>query len=283
MAAPPVIRALTAGEADAAVEWAAREGWNPGLADAAAFRAQDENAFRGLFVDGALAATLSATTYDGGFCFIGFYICRPDLRGRGFGYRLWQETLAGIGGTLGLDGVLAQQENYARSGFVLSHRNIRYGGRAPERASEGAGDPRVVAIGPAHLDAVGRLDRACFGFARPAFLAAWLAPPFGQALAFVADGTVKGYGVIRQCREGHKIGPLFADDAAVAATLFRMLAARVPGAPVFLDVPEPNAAARALAEAAGLAPVFETVRMYRGAPPDLPLARVFGITTFELG
>lgn len=280
MAAPVLIRPLTAREADTAVDWAAREGWNPGLADTAAFLAQDHNAFRGLFVDGALAATLSAAAYEGGFTFIGFYICRPDLRGRGLGYRLWQETLRGTGGTLGLDGVLAQQANYAKSGFVLSHRNIRFGGAAPAGA---AADPRVAPFAPAHRDGVARMDRDCFGFPRPTFLDAWLAPPHGRALVFPAGGTVRGFGVIRQCREGHKIGPLFAEDAEVADALFRALVAHVPGAPVFLDVPEPNAAARTLAEATGLAPVFETVRMYRGPAPDLPLGRIFGITTFELG
>jgi hypothetical protein len=32
-----------------------------------------------------------------------------------------------------------------------------------------------------------------------------------------------------------------------------------------------------------LAPSFETARMYRGPAPDLPLAQIFGIGTFELG
>ena len=35
--------------------------------------------------------------------------------------------------------------------------------------------------------------------------------------------------------------------------------------------------------ATGLTPVFETARMYRGPAPALPLERIFGITTFELG
>lgn len=273
-----VIRTLTRAEAAEAVEWAAREGWNPGLADLDAFLAQDPGAFRGLFADGALAATLTAARYAGGFTFVGFYICRPDLRGRGLGLQLWQETFAGLDGTVGLDGVVAQQANYARSGFVLAHRNIRYGGRPA-----GAADPRVVSIDDTLRPAVAALDRAAFGFARPDFLALWLAPPGGQALAFVEGGTVRGYGVVRPCREGFKIGPLFADDAAVATALFGALATAAGNGPLFLDVPEPNAAARALAEAAGLAPVFETARMYRGPAPDLPLSRIFGITTFELG
>lgn len=278
-AGTPRIRPLTPAEVDIAVEWAAREGWNPGLADARAFLAQDAGAFRGLFLDDELAATLSATTYAGGFAFVGFYICRPDLRGRGLGYALWQETFAGLAGTVGLDGVIAQQENYARSGFVLAHRNIRYGGPAPATPP----DARATRITPAHYPQVAALDRRCFGFARPDFLTAWLDPPHGRALMLAEDDLVKGYGVVRRCREGHKIGPLFATDARSAEALFGALAAEAQGGPVFLDVPEPNAAARALADAAGLAPVFETARMYRGPAPDLPLQDIFGITTFELG
>lgn len=273
------IRTLDPAEVETAVDWAAREGWNPGLADASAFLAQDKTAFRGLFRDGALAAIISATTYQELFTFVGFYICRPDLRGQGLGLALWHDTFNGLKGTVGLDGVVAQQDNYARSGFVLAHRNIRYGGTAPA----GASDPRVVDIAPNHMDGVAAMDAACFGFARPDFLKAWLAPPFGHACAFVAEGVVKGYGVIRRCREGHKIGPLFADDAEAAAALFGTLVATAQGGPVFLDVPEPHAAARALAEGAGLAPVFETARMYRGPAPELPLGRIFGITSFELG
>jgi len=33
----------------------------------------------------------------------------------------------------------------------------------------------------------------------------------------------------------------------------------------------------------GLAPVFETARMYRGKAPVVPLKNVFGVTTLELG
>ena len=273
------IRTLTRTEVDTAVDWAAREGWNPGLADAAAFLAQDTHAFRGLFLDGALGAVISATRYPGGFAFIGFYICRPDLRGEGHGLALWQDTFRTLDGPVGLDAVVEQQETYARDGFVRAYANFRFGGMAPVAAP----DPRVVDITPAHLDAVTALDRACFGFPRPDFLKAWLAPPQGRACVFVENGAVKGYGVIRRCRAGWKIGPLFADGAEVAGALFSTLALTAAGDQVFLDIPDPNPAARALAEGAGLAPVFETGRMYRGTGPDLPLDRIFGITTFELG
>ena len=52
---------------------------------------------------------------------------------------------------------------------------------------------------------------------------------------------------------------------------------------IFLDVPAINRDAVALAQDLGLAPVFETARMYTGAIPPLRLERVFGVTSFELG
>lgn len=276
------IRPLAAPEVDTALEWAAREGWNPGHADAAAFLAQDPDGFLGLFVTGTLAATLSAVRYAGGFAFVGFYICRPDLRGRGLGLRLWRAGMDRLSGlTVGLDGVVAQQANYAASGFVLAHRNIRYGGMA-QAGAPGAPDPRVVALEPALLDRVAACDTAHFLFPRPGFLARWLEPPSAAVRVLVENGAVTGYGVARPCRQGVKIGPLFAATADGARVLFTALAA-AGGGPVFLDVPEPNAAARALAEQAGLAPVFETARMYKGPAPALPLSRIFGITSFELG
>lgn len=278
------IRTLTPAEVDEVVDWAAREGWNPGLHDAAAFRAQDADGFLGLFEAGALAACISAMAYGEAFGFIGFYICRPDRRGHGLGRELWQAALARMGNrTLGLDGVVAQQESYKRSGFVLAHRNVRYGGRPISLP----GARGISPVERAEFPALFGFDRQQFLFDRPKFLDRWLVPEAGTALFARNEGAVTGYGVVRRCREGHKIGPLFAADEDTARALYAGLStaahAAAPEAPVFLDVPEPNAAARTMAQEAGLAPVFETARMYRGAAPDLPLARIYGITSFELG
>lgn len=48
-------------------------------------------------------------------------------------------------------------------------------------------------------------------------------------------------------------------------------------------MPAPQAEAVALAHRHGLQPAFETARMYAGPAPALPMQRLFGITTFELG
>jgi hypothetical protein len=205
-----------------------------------------------------------------------------DYRGHGHGFRVWQAGMARLAGrTIGLDGVVDQQPNYRKSGFVLAHRNIRYGGTVD--VTPDAVSPELVDAAGLPFDAVAAYDAPFFAAPRTGFLARWLAAPGHVAKALLRDGRVAGYGVIRPCREGSKIGPLFADDATAADDLFRALAAAAVDGPVYLDPPEPNGEALALAERYGLAASFETARMYAGPAPGLPLARTYGITTFELG
>lgn len=281
--APPelTIRVMTRPDLDLAIDWAAAEGWNPGLADADCFLATDPTGFLMACLDGEPIASISVVRYASTFGFLGFYIVRPDQRGRGFGYRLWQAGMEYLEGrTVGLDGVVAQQGNYARSGFVLAHHNIRYGGKPQVAAPQ---DERLRTVGPDLVAAVLAYDRPFFAAPRETFLRCWIRPDLRTPMAFVEDGTVKGYGIIRQCRTGFKIGPLFADGAREADLLFQALAACAKGAEIFLDLPEPNQAAIQLATRYGLSPAFETARMYRGPRPDLPLSRTYGISTFELG
>ncbi len=96
-------------------------------------------------------------------------------------------------------------------------------------------------------------------------------------------GRLNGYGVVRRCREGYKIGPLFADDALAANALYARLAEFAEGGPLFLDAPENNPAAMALVHQQGMLEVFGCARMYLGPPPAIAHERVFGVTTFELG
>jgi GNAT superfamily N-acetyltransferase len=123
------IREMTRQEVDIAIQWAAAEGWNPGLHDANCFYPSDPKGFFiGLLGDEPIA-TFSAVKYGDSFGFLGFYIVKPGHRGKGYGIQIWNAGIAYLGGrAIGLDGVIAQQHNYKKSGFVLAYRNIRYQG-----------------------------------------------------------------------------------------------------------------------------------------------------------
>jgi GNAT superfamily N-acetyltransferase len=274
------IRAMRPDEIAIAVDWAAAEGWNPGLADAACFATVDPGGFLVGEIDGTPAATVSCVNYDAGFAFLGFYIVRQHLRGRGHGLRIWNAAIAHAGTrVIGLDGVVAQQENYRKSGFVYAYANVRYGGTV---AAPDAPPTDVVALADVPLAAVEAYDGTVFPASRPAFLRAWIGAPGHVGRALVRHARLAAWGVIRPCRKGRKIGPLFADDRAAAEAVLAALLAG-GGGEIFLDVPGINEDAVALAQDLGLSPVFETARMYTGAIPPLRLERVFGVTTFELG
>ncbi|TCK08254.1 GNAT family N-acetyltransferase [Marinobacterium mangrovicola] len=277
------IRPMQPEELNLMLDWAADEGWNPGLNDARCYYQADPKGFLLGLVGGEPVATISVVRYSDSLGFLGFYIVRPEYRGRGYGMQVWNAGMAYLAGcNVALDGVVAQQDNYARSGFRLAWNNVRYAGNA--RHSEELTPSSVTKLGPADLPELFEYDKAFFPDTRPAFLAAWIDQLGGTALAIREGGALAGYGVIRPCREGFKIGPLYADSPDLAATLFDGLQRAVPeGAPIYLDLPDNNAAAVALARSAQMTPVFETARMYTGTQPDLPLSRIYGVTSFEIG
>lgn len=273
---------MTRDDVATAIEWAAAEGWNPGLHDAACFRAADPGGFLAGVLDDRVIATLSVVRYGASYGFLGLYIVERPHRGKGFGMKLWNAGLDHLGGrTVGLDGVLAQQANYRRSGFRFAHRNVRYAGRA---SGGGGDDSRIVPLSAVPLATLAAYDAAIFGVDRTDFLRAWVSQPDATAIGSANGGRLDGYAVMRRARAGFKVGPLFADDPEIARALFARLAKEAPpGATLYLDVAEPNRDAVALAERCGMSIVFETARMYAGPAMDLPIDRVFGVTTFELG
>lgn len=285
-----VVRNMNRSEVDALVDWAAREGWNPGLHDAELFWATDPAAFIAADLDGELIGGGAITSYNGEFGFMGFFIVRPEFRGRGFGNALWHarrdRLLARLrpGASIGLDGVFAMQDYYAKGGFAFSHRDMRFRTEIPEHRPTGRDtDEDIIPLSAVPFDQLLDYDRTCFPALRPTFLLGWISQSDALALGCQRDGKLSGYGVVRRCRQGCKIGPLFADDARAAEAIFARLAGFAAGGPLFLDVPENNHAAIGLVHQHRMVEVFGCARMYLGPSPMLAHEHVFGVTTFELG
>jgi len=262
------IRNLDLSEIATLLDWAAAEGWNPGINDAPAFHAADPGGFFGTFVGGRMVAGIAAVAYDAHFGFIGLYICHPDWRGQGHGKAVWDAGMAYLGSrTIGLDGVPEQQANYASMGFVPAYESVRMSGNIVSTAS----------LPAARLEDIGDLDLACFPAPREAFLRHWLAPP-NRSVVHRQHELVDAYAVLRPCRDGAKIGPMFARSVEGAIDLLETFSGRV-----HIDVPTTQMHWLDALAARGFGPGFCTARMYRGRPPGIALDSVFGVTSLELG
>ncbi|WP_216825429.1 GNAT family N-acetyltransferase [Kiloniella sp. EL199] len=260
---------------------AAGEGWNPGLRDIECFYQADKTGFFiGLLNDEPIAC-ISAVKYGADYGFVGFYIVREPWRGKGFGLAIWDYALNSLSGRIvGLDGVVDQQDNYIKSGFKLSHRNIRFEGTARIQEKKA---PNLVDVKTLPFEQIMAFDAGCFFLERENFLKTWLGEEGHLGLAAFDGHEIKGYGLIRPYCDGYKTGPLFADTPVDANDIFNALCAEVEGSNIILDVPENNVNGLLLAERYGLVQSFETARMYKEGDVDLPLDRIYGITSFELG
>ena len=123
-------RTMTKEEVSTAVAWAAREGWNPGLADAECFYTADTGGFFCAELDGKIVGTISVVNYDDRFSFYGFFVVNPAYRAKGIGMQLYRFAMRHAGSrVVGCDGVVAMVDKYQQSGGLFLHyNNARYEG-----------------------------------------------------------------------------------------------------------------------------------------------------------
>lgn len=267
--------------AEIAIEWAAKEGWNPGLYDAACFYAADPHGFLIGELDGEPVAIISAVAYDELFGFLGFYIVKPEFRHRGYGILIWNAALDYLGDrNVGGNGVIERISDYQTQGFKAYYKNRRYQGIGQGRLASNS----LIEIQKVDFKKLALYDDGIFPAKRHKFLKCWISQPQTKGYALLDSDRLTGYGVVRPCQNGYKIGPLFADNAAIAKKIFNRLAGEVPlGWEYFFDVSEINTEAINLAERYCVKIIFETARIYSKSAPSIPLEKVYGVTSLELG
>ncbi|MDZ8070127.1 MAG: GNAT family N-acetyltransferase [Nostoc sp. DedQUE08] len=275
-----VVRPMKRSEMDLAITWAATEGWNPGKYDAQSFYQTDESGFFLGELNGEPVGCISAVAYDPHFAVIGFYVVKPQFRGQGLGIKIWKTAMDYLGAdrNIGLDGAVAQQDNYKKSGFKIAYNHIRY-----EGVGGGVVPAGIVDLKTVPFEDLVAYDRQFFPSKRSLFLQHWIEQPESTAFGFLKNGSLAGYGVIRAAHTGFRVGPLFANDEQIAEALFQALLAQNPDVPVFVDVPDANLQTIDLVQRYQLQPVSQTARMYTKEIPSLPINRIFAVTSVELG
>lgn len=276
------VKTISRSQLDMVIDWAAQEGWNPGLHDIDAYYAADKNGFLIGYLNGEAIASISAIKYNDTFGFLGFYMVKPKYRGKGYGYKIWQAGIQYLKGcNIGLDGVVNQQENYKKSGFRLAYNNIRFQGNGSGQLIQ---NPKLTPLNQVTIKQIKKFEKDFFPVPRPQFIEKWIQLPASYGYAILEDGDIKAYGVMRKCREGYKIAPLFAEKAEQANVLFEVFKSHAhTNEHIYLDIPEINSQAMALVKSHKMTEVFQTARMYTGEIPKLPIEKIYGITSFEIG
>ncbi|MGQ3888904.1 GNAT family N-acetyltransferase [Legionella sp. CNM-1927-20] len=264
------------------IEWAAKEGWNPGLNDGDCFHQADPLGFFVGKLNNKTIAVSSAVIYSEKFGFFGLYIVDQAYRNKGYGLELTKHCLNYFGNrNVGLDGVMAMLKKYERLGFQLAHTNARY--QFTNLSPQMDNHAKIVPLKQISFKKLIKFDRRCFPAARDNFLQAWINQQSAVSLGFINEGELLGYGVIRACQIGYKVGPLFASTPEIAELLFLNLAHYAAGETVYLDIPEHNPYAVELVKKYKSNKIFSTARMYLKEEPQLAYEQIYGITSFELG
>ncbi|WOF16478.1 GNAT family N-acetyltransferase [Methanoplanus sp. FWC-SCC4] len=275
-----IVRNLHPAEIKTAIKWAAIEGWNPGIYDGECHYAVDPEGWFAAEINEEMVGIVQFSNYDDNFSFGGFLVVKEEFRNMGIGDALLKTGLAHTKGSIcGADGVFEMQDTYSRKyGLIFAYRNIRWEGEIRGEKNHG-----LLKAEDVPFESLLSYDARHFPVVREKFLERWVNQKESTCLVSCEGDLINGYGMIRKCVEGYKIGPLFADNPDIAEKIFSGLCGSVESGPVYLDTPEPNSDAVALAKKYNMTEVFGTARMYTKEIPKLPLENIFGVTSFEMG
>jgi len=271
------------------LDLATAEGWNPGKYDGESFFASDENGFLILYHGNEPIGSIAVVQLSKDYAAIGLFIVAKKHRSQGFGTLLWNEAIKRLAHcrTIGLNAVPSQVKRYQAAEFKDSFANQRWS-KAVDSKAEDTKHLISTAENPYLMfKKLCEYDELVFKHPREKFLTAMLLAP--QTFAFVSfdkDRAVNGYGVVRPCIKGYRIGPLYAADFESAQTLCRLLLAKIPGEIVVLDTPIINKFGIAFAEYFGLEhiPAADTLAMFKGEQPESKnTSDCYAVASLEIG
>ncbi len=249
------------------MEWAAQEGWNPGIDDAEAFWSADKSGFFIARVADEMVAAISVVNHDEQMAFLGLYLCKPEFRGQGIGFGLWNHALQHADTRcVGLDGVAAQEANYVKSGFVRQGTVTRLEGKCPQAVQ---GNTRMVDV-TRDYERLAQLDAQAIGYTRPQFLSQWVGAevPTRQTVVVEHAGSVEGFATVRMCHDGVKIGPIVARDDQDAMALLTAASGVFDTQKVIVDLPDNQTELMNILCGLGFINTFQTAHMFRGQAPE---------------
>lgn len=216
------------------------------------------------------------------FAMLGMMVTPPRLQAQGAGRWLLQRIMQDCAGRdLRLSATRSGYWLYENAGFVPVGPIWQHQGRArPITAPTPAPDVTIRPGEPADAAAIAALDAHAYGAARAQMLDALIR--VSDAVVAVRDGEICGYALMRRFGRGYVIGPLVAENDAIARQLVAPLILRCQGK--FLRLDTPHEEFGGFLASAGLAR-FDSVTEMRIGPQrrgtEGPV--LFGLAAHSLG
>lgn len=238
---------------------------------------------------GRIVATTATLPYGGRFAWISMVLVAGEYRRRGLATQLMRraiDDLAAAGLVPVLDATPEGRAVYRRLGFEDCWEFQRLIRREPPSTAAAAAAPAGAAIRPvtdADWPALCAYDAAAFGAERGAVLASLRARLPAAALLAERAGRIAGFLLGRDGGLAAQLGPLIADDDAVASALVAPALDRVEGA-LFIDLADGKTALRDFLDACGFSATRPFTRMVHGSARRFDdAARTFAVVGPEFG
>jgi ribosomal protein S18 acetylase RimI-like enzyme len=239
--------------------------------------------------DGRIVATTAILPYGGRFAWISMVLVAGEFRRRGLATLLMRramDELAAMGLVPVLDATPDGRAVYRALGFRDSWGFHRLTRRERQAAAVAPPTPQGVSIRAVTSEdwsALSAYDALAFGADRSAVLAGLRGRLPGAELVAERDGQIAGFLLGRDGRLARHLGPLLAEDAAIAQALLVRALDALEG-PLFVDLADDKTEVRSLLEARAFAAVRPLTRMLLGSAKRFDdAARTFAVIGPEFG
>lgn len=271
--------------------WCIEEGWNLGLYDASAYYQADPNGHL-LFLEKNLpVGSISLVKHSDTFMTIGPYIVKKEYREKGYGAEIWKNAKVNLKSApnpnILLYSVPAQVHRYSHLNFKSQFTNQRWQLENHLKNDQIKNDG-ITPITPNLIKQVSHYDKKIFSASRQIVFSEMLTHENIKGFVIQNDNHVMGFGFIRPCIKGYRIGPLMAEDINTAKSLITALVNSVNNRLIIIDSPAVNNERERLMKDLGFSRVEEsdTIAMISGPLPCNFLDnidRYYAIFSLEIG
>ncbi|CAL1269655.1 unnamed protein product [Larinioides sclopetarius] len=234
---------------------------------------------------GKVIGLCAAVNHNEKFSFGGTFIVLEEYRHLGIGHKLFAAGFAHAGDrNIGLNSPADKFNLYKKHGFTVieeSFSSLEYE-CSYKLNVEALSDqlPSKVELKPFEescLDAMSAYDRALIGYDRKVILKANCKEANTKTLVAFKNDICVGFGSVKlNISEAARVGPLYADDPAVAEVMFKRLVESMPEAKGFATVTiSKNLAANETIKKLGLPIHANLLRMYTKKKLYINTSKVF--------